>query len=522
MTPAVFLLVASLSGHVTQITTNVPLAKAVVTLSPFNGGTGRSYKAATSSDGQFTFQNIDPGQYRLYATRNGFVGMEYGARAPEHPGLPITLNDGQQLGDVNLQLTPAGTIAGRIFDSDGEPLAKISVDALKSSYVEGRKILSVVQTAETNDLGEYRLFWLAPGNYFVRATPGPHDVIWKSETYIPVYYPDTANAQSATAINVAPGSVLNGVDMTAAMTATLKLHGQAINGITGQPVRGATVMVYPVRGTPILQDRANTPVGDQGRFTIDELVPGSYELVALANDGTSLRGRTFVEVARSDARNISLVLMPGVRVTGTVTMDEPSSQAVSQALLQMRVMLRPDPVTQEADALPAGPVAYNGTFTMEQIPLGDYRLTVSGMPENAYIKAARYAGTNILDDGLRIDGQLNEQLQIVVSRNAGTVTGTVQTEKLEPAANATVILIPDAPRRSRLDLYRMTTTDANGRFHLDGVPPGSYNAFSWDEIETGAWQDPDFIRAFEDRGQPVRIDEDGTSNIKLRLIPSRV
>ena len=40
----------------------------------------------------------------------------------------------------------------------------------------------------------------------------------------------------------------------------------------------------------------------------------------------------------------------------------------------------------------------------------------------------------------------------------------------------------------------MGTTDAMGRFHIEGLPPGDYKAFSWEDIETGAWQDPDFIR----------------------------
>src|SRR5438874_2489417 len=35
----------------------------------------------------------------------------------------------------------------------------------------GQPVMNVAQTAGTNDLGEYRLFWLQPGKYFVSATP---------------------------------------------------------------------------------------------------------------------------------------------------------------------------------------------------------------------------------------------------------------------------------------------------------------------------------------------------------------
>src|SRR6185295_18775933 len=141
------------------------------TLSAFNGGRGQSYTATTTSGGQFSFQNLDPAQYRLSATRSGYVRMEYGARSPNRPGLPLTVNPGQKLTDVVLQIMPAGTISGRVFDRDGEPLANVTVEGLKYSYQEGQRVMNGVQTARTNDLGEYRLFWLQPGQYFVNATP---------------------------------------------------------------------------------------------------------------------------------------------------------------------------------------------------------------------------------------------------------------------------------------------------------------------------------------------------------------
>jgi hypothetical protein len=33
-----------------------------------------------------------------------------------------------------------------------------------------------------------------------------------------------------------------------------------------------------------------------------------------------------------------------------------------------------------------------------------------------------------------------------------------------------------------------------------------------------AWQDADFMRAYEDRGKPVHISESGTESVELRLI----
>src|SRR5215510_14177455 len=127
----------SISGYIVRVGTGDPLSKATVTITAYNAARNQSYTATSTTGGQFSFQNLEPGQYRLAATRAGYVRMEYGARSPSRPGLPITLNAGQRLTDVMLQLMPAGTITGRVFDRDGEALANVNVEALKYSYQEG-------------------------------------------------------------------------------------------------------------------------------------------------------------------------------------------------------------------------------------------------------------------------------------------------------------------------------------------------------------------------------------------------
>src|SRR5437016_3858690 len=71
----------SITGYIVKMGTSEPVAKAVVTISAFNGGRSQSYTATTTSGGQFTFQNLEPGPYRVSATRSGYVRMEYGARS---------------------------------------------------------------------------------------------------------------------------------------------------------------------------------------------------------------------------------------------------------------------------------------------------------------------------------------------------------------------------------------------------------------------------------------------------------
>ena len=581
----------SITGYIVRMGTGDALSKSTVTITTYNAARNQSYTATSTTGGQFSFQNLEPGQYRLAATRAGYVRMEYGARSPSRPGLPITLSPGQRLTNIVLQLMPAGTITGRVFDRDGEPLANVNVEALKYSYQEGQRVMNVVQTARTNDLGEYRLFWLQPGQYFVSATPtdgqrgallnalavaGPgiagvmDDIIANRggggrgggrgnpggaqrggppqatpatpqipsdgqdqtvEGYVPVYYPGTTDAQSAAAINLQPGVLFSGVDLTVAAVRTLRVQGQVINGVTGQPAQNANVMLLPVqrvaggggfRGGLRNPGNFRTRV-NQGAFEIRGVVPGSYEIIAVLNDRNNrMTARLPLEIGNSDVQNVSLIASPGFTLSGRLVIEGQQSGTGNQDLSRVRVMLRPDSAAQMAGGAPAAPVQADGTFTLQQVGRDDYRLSIGGMPRNAYVKMARYSGTDVMNEGLRLDRQPSGPLDILISTNTGIADGVVQNDKQEASVNVTVVLIPDAERRSRFDLYRTASTDATGHFHIEGVAPGDYHVFSWENVENGAWQDPDFIRQFEDRGKPIRINEGGTSNIELRVIPPQV
>lgn len=123
---------------------------------------------------------------------------------------------------------------------------------------------------------------------------------------------------------------------------------------------------------------------------------------------------------------------------------------------------------------------------------------------------------------MRLERQPTIPLEILISSNTGTVDATVLTERQDPSINTTFVLVPDPEHRFRTDLYRTGSTDANGRLHIEGVPPGDYKAFAWEDVESGAWQDPEFIRQYEERGKPLRVSGNGQATIELRVIPPQL
>ena len=109
----------------------------------------------TDSEGHFAIQ-LDPGAYRLWVERAGFSRQTYGSRTPHGQGLVLTLEPGQQVRDLSMQMVPLGAIAGRVFDEEGEPLQGVAIQVLRYSYATGKRQLIPVAGATSNDRGEYR------------------------------------------------------------------------------------------------------------------------------------------------------------------------------------------------------------------------------------------------------------------------------------------------------------------------------------------------------------------------------
>ena len=61
---------------------------------------------------------------------------------------------------------------GRVLDEEGEPLARAVVTVLRQQYVRGEKQLAPAGADQSDDRGQYRVFGLPPGDYFVSASAG--------------------------------------------------------------------------------------------------------------------------------------------------------------------------------------------------------------------------------------------------------------------------------------------------------------------------------------------------------------
>ncbi len=523
-------------GSVVNANTGEPLRKAAVTLrrtetAQAAAGLPRTYTATTDSAGRFVINDVAPGKYRLSAARNGFVESDYGVRDPQLAGTVLTVEPRGKLSDIVVRLLPHGVISGRIVDEDGDPMASVYIQAMRYRYTQGRKQLATYGSATSNDLGEYRIFGLPPGRYYISAStsrgfggerfgPGPPQPPGgeppTQQQYVTIYYPGTPDMATAAPVELAAGGEIRGLDLAMTKFRTVTVKGRVIDA-TGSNRQRLMVSLMPREGGAFTSMRRAPFIDPNGDFEIRGVTPGSYILVAsIADRDRPLSARVPLQVGSSGVENATIQLNPPTELAGRIRVDGGSNPGFSgvQIVLQRRDtaggMFGPNP---SARAQP------DGSFVIANVTPDFYTLVISGLPEGSYVKSARSNETDLLVHGLDLVSGGAGAIDIVLSPNGATVSGTVMNDQQQPAPGATVVLIPEEKeRREQPHYYRTVTADSSGRFTIRGVAPGRYAAYSWEYVEAGAYYDPDFLRPFANRAETFSVREGSQEDLKLRLI----
>ncbi|HEV3375139.1 MAG TPA: carboxypeptidase regulatory-like domain-containing protein [Candidatus Acidoferrum sp.] len=516
----------SIAGMVVKLDGSAPLKSARVVLRSLEDQT-HAYAATTDAGGRFTLKNVERGRYRLTVSRNGFVDQEYGQKTPNAPGSALTLAPGQEVKDLLFRLIPWAIIAGRIRNEDGDPMPWVRVTALREIYTEGKRKLSPDAQKTTNDLGEYRLFGLRPGRYFVSATYSTKNqgVMEAEEAapveessaqeYVPTYYPGSPDPAKAATITVKPGDEIPSVDIQLQRVAAYKVRGRIYNSVTHRPGKGVSIMMLP-RNNQVAWSVLSfeTVVQDKdGSFVLNDILPGSYTLSAYwFDEGKPYVAKQNIDVGNADVDGVTLTIAPGTTINGRVIWDGKPSLEGDE------LSVSPYSAEQIMDFGSAARVAPNGVFTLKDISESTYQLYVNGISKDCYIKAIRYGTADALYDGFAVQRGSDASLEVTLSSRGARVQGTVTDADGLPVAGVWAVLVPEESHRGHMQMYKETTTDQYGHFELRGIPPGDYKLFSWDQVENGAWQDPEFLKPFEEKGEEVKLQEGDAKSVNLTAI----
>lgn len=516
----------TVEGVVLDARTQAPIRKAAVVLA---GGREASFGGAggvSDASGRFVIEKVPPGRYQISLRRNGYAGNSGQAGAAGNPA-SLTLSPGQHVKGLVLRMTPAAVISGRVVDEDGEPLAWARVTAMQYRYVRGKRELVPAGGAATDDRGEYRIFGLAPGRYWVSAAWTEREMGLRPlarvraadrVAYPDLYYPGVLEPEQAAPVAVKAGEERGGIDFRLWPAQAVSVSGRVVMSGTERSLRQLTLMMAP-RARPGLLGSARRRFaqveGSTGRFLLANVPPGSYLLTAVYRDGeTTLYARQEIAVGSADIEGIELVLAPGVAVQGRVEIERGGSGSVK--LDGARVLLQSEEQEMPFFGMGNGRVREDGSFELRNLSPGQYTVRIAGLPEGSYLKAARLGDQEALSSGLMLAS--SGFLTLLVSPFGGQVDGAVLDAEQKAAAGVTVVLVPEESKRQREDLYLQQVADQNGRFSFRGVPPGEYKAFAWDKVEPGAWRDPAFLERYEDDGVKLSVKERSQEIAELKVL----
>ena len=156
---------AALSGRVLTGDTGAVVKRAMVRLADQDTRDRRTVQ--TDDNGRYRFTDLPADRYTVTVSKAGFITLAYGQKHPRQPPLPIQVDAGRQVRNVNIVLPRGSVITGHLVDEDGAPMARALVQVLRYVYRQGLRQIEPAGTDQTDDRGQYRVFDLEPGEYFV-------------------------------------------------------------------------------------------------------------------------------------------------------------------------------------------------------------------------------------------------------------------------------------------------------------------------------------------------------------------
>ena len=249
------------------------------------------------------------------------------------------------------------------------------------------------------------------------------------QVYGTVFYPTAANAGSAAPLEIAPGTEMQGIDIT--LVNTWALAGARHRGGHGQSTSGPGFGLDRSTG----RDYVFTPRRSRGShsetngsFELHEVTTGSYFLFANINGRTPrLAGRSVLDVGTTNVEGVVVTVRPPSEVAAKITIEGQTEDVPKS----MGLYLQPrDP---GMFGTPASANGNEGPIRMH-VTQDVYEVNAVGSSGNQYLKSVKFGDVEVTDMTLDFSqGVPSGEINILVSpAGAQSGYGPCETTRTSP------------------------------------------------------------------------------------------
>jgi hypothetical protein len=513
-----------IKGRVVAADTGQAVRRAVVRISAAELRETRT--ASTDPEGRYEFRDLPAGRYNVSASKGAFVTLNYGQTRPFEQGRPLQLLDNQTAEKIDFALPRGAIITGRVLDEYGDPVADVQVTPMRMQFTpQGRRPQPAAgRLATTNDVGEFRMFGLPPGEYFVSAAQRSFEVALGATNdrsgYAATYYPGTPNVAEAQTVKVSVGETVSDITVMLAPTRTARISGVALDS-EGKPISGGMVMVIQTNGGMYMASPGGQ-IRPDGTFSIGGLAPGEYVLRTMGFGGPDPLaggGSTKITVNGADIDGLRLVPTVSSTIGGKVIVDPASATPLK--LDTVLLMTTPKDPTDAAIVMmqqPPQAVKADGSFQLKAAQ-GTLTLNMLQAP-NWMVKSVKQNGAEVLENGLEVRaGEDIDNLQVVVTDRLPELSGNVTDERGRPVIEFTAIAFPQQPAApGTMARSSIGRADQDGRFKIRPLRAGSYYVVAVDYVEQGQWLDPEYLERLRPSATRMTIGDAETKSIDLKVV----
>jgi hypothetical protein len=515
---------ATIRGRVVAADTGRPLRDARVSVSAPELLTTRV--VATDAQGRYELKALPAGQYTITGSKETFVTIGAGQTRPSGAVQTIALGETQTIENVNLSLPRGGVIAGVVFDEAGDPLIAATVTVLRATYPRGQRRLVFVGTAMTNDLGEYRVFGLPPGSFYVSAakrfTLGTNFVPDSESTYPTTLFPGTAHFSDARAVTLKLGQTVRNTNVTLMPVQTATVSGSITPGRGSVTVRqlGTDVPATMTTLSGLNLETSSTPER-AGEFAVSWLPPGEYEVRAsVATSGPAANPLFAVQKVIVNGTNIDDIRLTMTNMPaggGRVLVDPAAAPTLPAALIKIGTV--PADPSEIAWSTTTVPLAADLSFSLRAQP--GRMLIAPVLPKGWALKSVRQSGVDVTDEGIEFKaGEEARDIEIELTNHPSEISGTAHGSRGERVADYTAVIFPRDPEQpiGNPRHFSAASSDRDGRFTVSGLAPGSYYAAAVTGVDADEAGSPDLIERLRSNAVSFVILEGGATALDLKVV----